>query len=95
MEPITPLTRIQPSPDVLFSQVGDESVLLNVQSGVYYSLDRVGTVVWSGISGGESLGEIQAALERRFAAEIDVIWADLKALVSDLRANGLVTVLAV
>jgi hypothetical protein len=89
MEPITPLTRMQVCPDVLFSQVGDEAVLLNVKSGVYYSLDRVGALVWGGIVGGESLGEIQLSLHRQFAVEFDVIWPDVAALVADMAANGL------
>lgn len=93
MEPLTPRTRIQSSPDVLFSQVEDESVLLNLRSGVYYSLDRVGTLIWSRIAAGESLGNIQAALRGQFEADSDVIWADLTSLVSDFGANGLITVL--
>ena len=94
MEPITPQTRVQPSLGVLFNPVGDESVLLNVEAGVYFALNPVGTLVWRGICDGEPLGEIQTTLQRRFAAEVDVVWADLLALVSDLRENGLVTILA-
>lgn len=90
MEPITPQSRLEPSPDVLFSQVGDEAVLLDQKSGVYYSLDPVGTMVWTGIVGGESLGGIQLTVNERFSVDSDVIWADLVALVADLTAKGLV-----
>jgi len=94
MATITPLTRMQASPDVLFSPVGDEAVLLNVRSGVYYVLDRVGALVWTGIAGGEPLGEIQLSLHRQFEAEPDVIWADLAGLAEELTANGLVVITA-
>jgi hypothetical protein len=95
MEPITPETRLKPSPDVLFSQVGDEAVLLNRASGIYYSLDRVGTLVWAEIVAGAPLGHIQSTVLRQFSVAFDVVWADLAALVSDLAAKGLVTVLRV
>ena len=93
MEPITPLSRVQIDPDVLFSQVGDEAVLLNLKSGVYYSLDVVGALVWAEIAAGKPLGGIQESLTEQFAVTSDVIWADLTTLVEDLKAKGLVTVL--
>jgi len=93
MEPITPQTRLQPSPDVLFSRVGDEAVLLNLASGVYYSLDRVGALVWETMAGGGSLGDVQGTVYRQFSVEHDVLWADISVLVDDLHRNGLVSVL--
>ena len=91
MEPITTRTRVQASPDVLFSQVGDEAVLLNLKSGVYYSLDRVGALIWAGVAGGGTLGEVHASLNQQFAVDSDILWSDLAALLADLSANGLVT----
>ncbi len=91
MEPITPRTRLQPVPDVLFSRVGDEAVLLNVKSGMYYALDQIGVLVWTWSVEGQALGEIQAALSQQFVVELDVLWADLLALVRVLGENGLVT----
>ena len=95
MEPITPETRLRPNPEVLFSLVGDEAVLLNRDSGIYYSLDRVGTLVWAEIIAGAPLGHIQLTVFRQFSVAFDVVWADLAALVSDLTAKGLVTILRV
>jgi hypothetical protein len=93
MEPIDPQDRLQVSPEVLFTQVGDEAVLLDRNSGVYYSLDPVGTLVWAEIVRGETLYGIQLAVNSQFSADLDVIWADLLALLTDLKAKGLVTIL--
>ena len=95
MEPLTGQARVQVSADVLFSQVGDEAVLLNLKSGVYYSLDPVGTLVWTKIARGERLGDVQKALFEQFTVDSDVIWADLATLVTDLTAKGLITILQV
>jgi hypothetical protein len=90
-EPVTAQTRVQAGSDLLFSRVGDESVLLNLKSGVYFSLDPVGTLVWAEIIQGKALGEVQRSLFEQFAVDSDVIWADLVALVTDLVARDLVT----
>jgi len=95
MEPITPVSRVNIDPEVLFSQVGDEAVLLHLKSGVYYSLDAVGALVWAEIAAGKPLGDIHVSLTEQFVADSDVVWADLKTLVEDLMAKGLVTVLQV
>lgn len=81
------------SPDVLFSQVGDEAVLLNLTSGVYYSLDAIGAKVWGLVTRGERLGAVHEALSREFSEDPEVIWADLAALITDLTAKGLIRIL--
>ena len=90
MDALTPQTRIQAAPDVLFSPIGDEGVLLDLKSGVYYSLNAVGASVWKWGVGGRSLGEIQTALHEDFSVDLDVLWADVLALTTDLVQNGLV-----
>ena len=39
-------SRIRPSDEVLFQELQDESVLLDLKSGVYFGLDIVGTRIW-------------------------------------------------
>ncbi len=95
METITPEIRLKPNPDVLFSLVGDEAVLLNRNSGIYYSLDRVGTLVWAEILAGAPLGDVRSTVVRQFCVDFGVAWSDLAALVSDLTSKGLVTILRV
>jgi hypothetical protein len=92
MDAISRNSRLKAAPDVLFSQVGDESVLLDLASGTYYSLDPVGTLVWAEIARGETAGGIHLCLIGQFSEDSDVIWADLVALITDLTAKGLVTI---
>ena len=48
------------APDVVFENFGDGSVILNLQSGNYYSLDGVGILYWEYFSQGNPPGQIAA-----------------------------------
>lgn len=79
------------SRDVLFTQLDDGSgVLLNLGSGLYYTLNRAGVVIWKTLSAGES---DVAELARRLCAafEVEVIEAEREArrLLSELQRDGL------
>jgi hypothetical protein len=78
-------------PAVAWVVLGGESVLLHVDTGVYYTLNRVATVVWDLLAGGRPLAAVAAALCDRFAIDARTARADLAALVADLRRAGLVT----
>lgn len=75
---------------VVFQTVDDELVLLDLDSGVYYGLDRVGARIWRLLA---EHGEPRRALEA-LIAEYEVAperaAADLVDLVAELEARGLV-----
>jgi coenzyme PQQ biosynthesis protein PqqD len=67
----------------------EESVLLNVQSEEYYSLNEVGTRTWELIDGHRSVEEIAATLAEEYEAPLADIEADVRALLQDFREQGL------
>jgi hypothetical protein len=79
-------------PAVLLRELDGESVLLNLDSECYYGLDEVGTQIWKVVT---SSGTIVAAYET-LAAEYDVapevLAADMRSLLKDLVAHGLLAV---
>jgi hypothetical protein len=83
--------RVQVSPDVVFRDLSGEAVLLNLQTGVYYGLDPVGTRMWSLINEGRDLHAVVEALAEEYDAERSTIEADLLKLIAELRLKGLVT----
>lgn len=84
--------RVSVSPDILISEVGGESVLLNLSSERYFGLDDIGTQMWKTLIASDS---IQAAYER-LLAEYDVeasrLREDLSDLIQKLMEQGLVEV---
>ena len=81
----------QPSPNVQGTTMEGETVLLDLNSGRYYTLNRVGTAVWEHCTGQRTLGDIHAVLCQRFEASSDRIADDLMALVTHLGHEGLLS----
>ncbi|MCC6140665.1 MAG: PqqD family protein [Nitrospira sp.] len=82
----------RPNPDVQGTTLDGETVLLDLGSGRYYTLNRVGTAIWDACTGTASLQAIHTALCGRFDAPPERIADDLFALVTHLSHEGLLTI---
>jgi hypothetical protein len=78
------------SDDAVFRELDGESVLLNLETGMYFGLDAVGTRVWQLAGGGGSLRGIRERLVEEYE-EPSVIERDLLALADTLVTKGLWT----
>ena len=56
-------------PGVIFEQFEDETVVINLDSGHYYTLDTVGAIVWQRITDSTSLASVVAELHHSFDGE--------------------------
>ena len=86
-------TILQRSPGVLAQQVKpDDSslVLLNPQSGEYYTLEAVSTRVWQLCDGRRTISEIAAIIGEEYEQSLEVIESDVLELVKDLMDEKLV-----
>jgi hypothetical protein len=77
---------------VLSRKAGDETVLLNLENEQYYALDGVGSRLWELVEEGTTVTAAVAKLGSEYPVERDVLEGDVKALVADLRQNGLIVV---
>lgn len=66
-----------------------EAVLLNLDDGVYYSLNRVGTLMWELLTSDHSPARVAAAICKRFTVNEEKVRADLLTLVTRLCQEGL------
>ncbi len=74
---------------VLTSKVGDETVLLNLQTGMYYSLDPVGTRFLEVLQKNGRLDEAHHALLEQFDVPTAKLEADLLKLSQEMLTRGL------
>ncbi|MBI4445706.1 MAG: PqqD family protein [Acidobacteria bacterium] len=79
-------------PRILFNQVEGEAVILNLDSGIYYGLDEVGTRVWKLIENGGTLAAIRNVLVDEYEVSPTQLWADLVMLLEQMQQKGLVEV---
>ena len=74
---------------VMARQVGDETVILDLNNGTYFGLEPVGTRIWQLLTEGQSLANISSAMVEEFDVTLDVVQADTQRLVNDLLSRGL------
>ena len=77
------------SPDVVATVVEGEAVLLDLRSGRYFSLNKVGTAVWEQMDGKKTLEVVLGAICQRFAVKPEAAWKDMTLLVRELRREKL------
>jgi hypothetical protein len=83
------LTILRPSPDVQGTTMEDETVLLDLSTGRYYTLNRLGSVIWEHCTGDKTISEIHTVLCDRFEVAPDRALDDFVALVDRLMQEGL------
>jgi hypothetical protein len=76
--------------EVAAEVIDGEAILINLSSGVYYSLDKAGGLAWELIAAGHSLAEAAAAVAGRYAVPPAQAEADVLRLAEDLLREGLV-----
>ena len=64
MNHATVLKRAQ---NVTFEVVAGEAILIDMNSGTYFSLDEVGTAFWEMLDGSRTLGELAAELAVKYS----------------------------
>ena len=77
------------SDDAVFREMDGESVLLNLETGMYFGLDEVGTRVWRLAADDGSLRAIRERLLEEYDADAATIERDLLALAEALVSKGL------
>ncbi|MEM8980600.1 MAG: PqqD family peptide modification chaperone [Pseudomonadota bacterium] len=85
-------TRFARNEKVVAADMGGETVMMDVDKGVYLSLNATGTQIWEALAKPASLPEITQKVREAFdvsaAGDLD---AQVSKFVSDLKENGLIT----
>lgn len=80
------------SEHVTWKALDGESVLLNLETGVYFSLNETGTAAWELFDGATSLATVGEALCARFHVPAEQVRQDLFELTQTLVEEGLVKI---
>ena len=74
------------------SNLGTETIVLNLDSGGYYGLNDVGVTVWNLIQNPKTVAEIRDVVLAEYEVEYEQCDRDLRQLIAELSSNGLVEV---
>ncbi len=80
-------------PHVLHQTIDNEAVIINLDTGNYYSLLKSGADVWSAVERGAGISEIVAALARKYKAVEKVLEDSVVKFVEQLQTEGLIEAL--
>ena len=81
--------RLRIPEDVIYRDVAGEAVILNLETGVYFGLDPVGSRIWSLIGELRDSDKVLEALLAEYDVEEKQLRADLDELVGQLLTNAL------
>lgn len=92
MQAVTLNDSVKIAREVVFQKVGEEIVLLNLETGFYYGLNPVGSRVWELLAEEGSLRAVFEKLEKEYEVAPEDFQQDILRLVQELMAKGLVEV---
>lgn len=88
-------TRLRRKDDDIVAKVMDgEAVIINLSSGVYYSIDHVGATMWEMVESSSSLEEVVAAILARYDVPQALARDDVLRLAGELLQHELVVIAA-
>jgi hypothetical protein len=77
------------TPRVLCKALGDEAVLLDLETETYFGLNAVGSRFWNLLTTAPTIRDALAAIQEEYDVAPDELERDMSALIEDLVSRGL------
>jgi len=90
---ITLDTYIKRNNEVFASQIDDEVVMMNIQSGKYYGMDAIGSRIWELINEKIQVQQVVDQLLEEYEVSEERCQSDVLEFLDELKENKLVEVL--
>jgi len=87
---LTPQSRLRPNEQEVAAKVIDgEAIIINLANGIYYSMDKVGGLIWDMLAAAHSLEEVITAILARYDVSREQAQADVERLAAELVQENL------
>jgi hypothetical protein len=93
MKNLSSLTKVHQSPGVLFNQVDDDLVMMDVNSGNYFGINPVGAEIWNKMEEPVTIQEIINQLLAEYDIDEEICRRETLAFVQQTLERGFVKVL--
>ena len=81
---------IQLDPELLYSKIGEEIVLLTIESGKYFKVDAVGSRIWEIIKEPTTIQALLNQLTEEYEVPFDQCQKDIMPFIEQLQADKLI-----
>ncbi len=85
-------TTIQLDPSLLYSKIGDEIVLLTVESGKYFKVDAVGSRIWELIKEPTTIHNLCGKLIEEYDISSEQCYEDIAPFLERLKEDALILI---
>jgi len=83
-------TKVQLDPELLYSKIGDEIVLLTIESGKYFKVDAVGSRVWEIIKEPTTIQALLNQLIEEYEVSLEQCQKDIMPFMEELQKDKLI-----
>jgi hypothetical protein len=85
-------TTYKVSPNHLYSEIADEAVILNLESGVYYGLNSVGVDIWQWLQHSQTEEKLLDLILAEYEVTPEQAEQDLQSILKEMLEVGLLEV---
>src|SRR5947207_1546005 len=78
--------------EVAAKVIDGEAIIINLANGIYYSMDKVGALIWEMLAAGHSLAEVTTAVLARYDATREQAGTDAQKLAAELVREHLLVI---
>ena len=83
---------LQRAESVTFEVVADEAILIDINTGTYFSLNEVGTEFWQMLDGEQTIEQHAQTIANKYEVENDIVVADLLELANEMARDDLLII---
>lgn len=94
MNDITAETRIQRNPDIAFSAIDGEVVMMGSDQNAYFGLNAVGSAIWNLLDAPRKVGDLCATLMEKFEVEESRCFGEVCEFLSSVSKHKIINVAA-
>ena len=83
---------LQRAENVTFEVVADEAILIDINTGTYFSLNEVGTEFWELLDGKQTIAQHATIIANKYEVETSMVIDDLLELAEEMANDKLILI---
>jgi hypothetical protein len=91
---LTQSTKIVASPNQVATEVEDQTMILDMDSGLYFGLNAVGSTVWNRIQSPSTVQQIYDAVLTEYQVDRQIVERDVNSLLEKMWQHELIDIIS-
>ncbi len=83
---------VERNPELISSEMDGETVMMSIENGKYYGIDKIGTRIWELLENSHEISELCVVLLEEFEVDRKQCESDVLTFLNDLLKENIITV---